>query len=136
MIENQLGRRNLTDNQLSYHKVLIFFRRKTNKGEYQNVESKGQNEPLTSEKLDEEFGFSGSTIKRDRKFAKGLNILGELRKTGVLFTQKQAFATHFPALIFHFSTFPNLLSITICRRGSASIWPYQRRCAGKPLEFR
>ena len=47
------------------------------KGGYHNVESKGQIEPLISEKLAEEFSTSGSTIKRDAKFAQGLNKIGE-----------------------------------------------------------
>ena len=77
MIINQLGRRNLTTDQLSYYRGLKYLSLRNKKGGYQNVESKGRIEPLTSEKLAEEFNTSGSTIKRDAKFALGLNKVGE-----------------------------------------------------------
>ncbi len=75
MIENQLGRRNLTVDQLSYYRGLKYLSMKKKKGGYQNVVSKGQIEPKTSEKLADEFKTSESTIKRDAKFAIGLNTI-------------------------------------------------------------
>jgi len=76
MIENQVGRRNLNSEQLSYYRGLRYLGLKKQKGGYENVKSKGQNGLLTSEILSDQFKVSESTIKRDAKFADGLNIIG------------------------------------------------------------
>lgn len=76
MIDNQLGRRNLNPDQLSYYRGLKYLSLKKNKGGYINVKSKGQNELSTSELLADQFKVSESTIKRDSKFAEGLDIIG------------------------------------------------------------
>ena len=77
MIDNQLGRRNLNPDQLSYYRGLKYLSLRKSKGGYDNVKSKGQNELSTSEFLSEQFKVSESTIKRDSKFAAGLDIIGE-----------------------------------------------------------
>ena len=77
MIDNQLGRRNLTTDQLSYFRGLKYLSTKKKKGGYQNVEAKGQSGPRTSEILADEFKTSESTIKRDAKFAIGLNTVAK-----------------------------------------------------------
>jgi len=77
MIDNQLGRRNLTTDQLSYFRGLKYLSMKKKKGGYQNVELKGQSGPSTSEILADEFKTSESTIKRDAKFAIGLNTVAK-----------------------------------------------------------
>lgn len=77
MIDNQLGRRNLTTDQLSYFRGLKYLSIKKKKGGYQNVELKGQSGPRTSEILADEFKTSESTIKRDAKFAIGLNTVAK-----------------------------------------------------------
>jgi hypothetical protein len=77
MINNQLGRRNLTQDQISYYRGLKYENIKKRKGGYTYVESKGQNEPSTSDKLASEFKVSESTIKRDAKFATGLEVIGK-----------------------------------------------------------
>lgn len=76
MVDNQVGRRNLTPDQLSYYRGLKYLSLKNKKGGYANVKSKGQNELLTSRTLAEQFNVSESTVKRDAKFAEGLNIIG------------------------------------------------------------
>lgn len=76
MLQNQLGRRNLNPDQLSYYRGLKYLSSKKQKGGYSNVESKGHIEPSTSEVLSKEFKVSESTIKRDSKFAEALNIVG------------------------------------------------------------
>ena len=76
MINNQLGRRNLTPDQMSYYRGLKYESLKKKNTGYIQVKSKGQNEPWTYEKLAEEFKVSASTIKRDAKFSKGLNVIG------------------------------------------------------------
>jgi hypothetical protein len=77
MVNNQLGRRNLQPDQLSYYRGLKYMELKRNHGGYTNVKSKGQNEPSTSSKLSSSFKVSESTIKRDAKFAQGLDIIGK-----------------------------------------------------------
>ncbi|UXE67987.1 MAG: ParB N-terminal domain-containing protein [Chryseotalea sp. WA131a] len=76
MVENQMGRRNLTPDQMSYYRGLKYLSLKKKKGGYDNVLSKGQNDFSTSEFLAAQFDISESTIKRDAKFAEGLNVIG------------------------------------------------------------
>lgn len=76
MIDNQIGRRNLTPDQMSYYRGLKYLALKKKKGGYDNVKSKGQTETSTSEVVAKFFRVSESTIKRDAKFAEGLNIVG------------------------------------------------------------
>ncbi len=78
MITNQLGRRNLNGDQLSYYRGIKYESLKKSKGGYQNVKSKGQNELSTSLRLAQEYNTSESTIKRDSKFARGLDYIGNL----------------------------------------------------------
>jgi len=77
MIDNQIGRRNLTGDQMSYYRGLKYNSLKKKKGGYEYVKSKGQNENSTSEHIAKAFGVSESTIKRDAKFAEGLDIVGK-----------------------------------------------------------
>lgn len=76
IINNQLGRRNLNPDQLSYFRGLKYERLKQNKGGYKAFLSKGQKGTLTSEKLAKEFKVSERTIKRDSKYARGLDFIG------------------------------------------------------------
>jgi hypothetical protein len=76
MVENQMGRRNLSADQMSYYRGLKYVSLKKKKGGYENVKSKGQNDTSTSELLADQFNVSESTVKRDAKFAEGLNIIG------------------------------------------------------------
>ncbi len=76
MINNQLGRRNLNPDQMSYYRGLKYESLKKNRGGYEFVESVGQNELPTYTKLAGEFNVSESTIKRDSKFARGLTVIG------------------------------------------------------------
>lgn len=73
MVDNQMGRRNLTQDQLSYYRGLKYITLKKKKGGYEYIKSKGKNQRLTSEVLSSQFNVSESTIKRDAKFAQGLD---------------------------------------------------------------
>ena len=77
MINNQLGRRNLNPDQMSYYRGLKYESLKKKRGGYEFVESVGQKELPTYTKLAEEFNVSESTIKRDAKFARGINFIGK-----------------------------------------------------------
>lgn len=77
MVENQIGRRNLTADQLSYYRGLRYLALKKRKGGYDYVKSRGQGEPSTSYMLATQFNVSESTVKRDAKFAEGLEIVGK-----------------------------------------------------------
>ncbi|MDW7696036.1 hypothetical protein R9208_29555 [Flammeovirgaceae bacterium SG7u.132] len=81
MIDNQLGRRNLTPEQASYLRGLKYNNEKKEKGKYERAEQKGQNVPFdsgtTSGKLAKEFNVSEKTIKRDALYAEGLEKIGE-----------------------------------------------------------
>ena len=75
MLNNQLGRRNLNPDQLSYYRGLKYLGLRKKKGGFDNVKSKGQSEPSTAKNLSDEFNVSESTIKRDAKYAEGLEII-------------------------------------------------------------
>ncbi|WP_271783318.1 hypothetical protein [Aquimarina algiphila] len=77
MLNNQLGRRNLNPDQLSYYRGLKYCMTKKNKGGYENVSSKGQIDLSTSKLLSKEFNVSESTIKRDEKYSMALNLISE-----------------------------------------------------------
>jgi AraC-like DNA-binding protein len=78
IINNQMGRRNLNPDQMSYYRGLKYESLKKSRGGYEFVESKGQNELPTAEKIAREFNVSESTIKRDSKYTRGLNFIGSI----------------------------------------------------------
>lgn len=88
MIDNQLGRRNLSPEQMAYLRGKKYNSLKQDKGKYDRSEHKGQNDPYaleeklsTSAKLAKQFNVSEKTIKRDAEFAQGLDLLPiEVRK--------------------------------------------------------
>lgn len=113
MIDNQLGRRNLTPEQISYLRGMKYLSEKKEKGKYERLDHKGQNvlydvsdlpdnaenadnehkgqnvlydtEPVsTSEKLGKRFNVSEKTIKRDAEFASGLEKLAPALKSDIL----------------------------------------------------
>ena len=76
MIDNQMGRRNLTPDQMSYYRGIKYLSLRKKKGGYENVKAKGQSETRTTEIVAKLFNVSDSTVKRDAKFAEGLDIVG------------------------------------------------------------
>ncbi len=113
MIDNQLGRRNLTPEQISYLRGMKYLTEKKEKGKYERLDHKGQNVPYgnevvestsilasedhkgqnvpygnealsTSEKLGKRYNVSGKTIKRDAEFASGLEKLEPALKSEIL----------------------------------------------------
>lgn len=85
MIDFQIGRRNMTSEQVSYFRGLKYQRMKTGQGgvrmgkgvEESNIEN-------TAQKLAEEFNVSPATIKRDAVFAEGLDKMSPTLKAQVL----------------------------------------------------
>lgn len=101
MIENQMGRRNLTPDQVSYYRGLKYLSIRKKKGGYDNVKLKGQNETSTSELLASQFNVSESTIKRDAKYAMGLHIIDKSNsklKTKILTGESKVKKTDLQAL--------------------------------------
>jgi len=113
MIDNQLGRRNLTPEQVSYLRGMKYLTEKKEKGKYERLDHKGQNVLYdveagaisvgmeendhkgqnvlygtevvsTSEKLGKRFNVSEKTIKRDAEFASGLEKLEPNLKSEIL----------------------------------------------------
>lgn len=113
MIDNQLGRRNLTPEQISYLRGMKYLSEKKEKGKYARPDHKGQNvlygvdvlsdsretqdnehkgqnvlydteAVSTSEKLGKRFNVSEKTIKRDAEFASGLEKLAPTLKSEIL----------------------------------------------------
>ncbi len=71
MIDYQLGRRNLTPEQMSYFRGLRYNREKGSQGKYDRAEKDGD----FSEILATEFKVSPRTIKNDGNFAAGISKL-------------------------------------------------------------
>ena len=107
MIENQLGRRNLTPEQTAYLRGLRYRDEKGIRGKYHRSNHKGQNVPYaqgtspeapeiaspdfnstervsTAQKLARQFKVNEKTIKRDAEFAAGVDKLSLGLKTDVL----------------------------------------------------
>lgn len=78
IINNQLGRRNLNPDQMSYYRGLKYIGEKKKKGGNEAVLRKGKSEITTGERLAKEFNISPSTVKRDAKYAQGINYVGKL----------------------------------------------------------
>ncbi len=78
MITNQLGRRNLTNEQRSYLRGLRYEREKASHGGERAKETSPQNGNMqkTHEKLGEEYSVSKNTILRDAEFARGIEKIG------------------------------------------------------------
>ncbi|MDI9881075.1 hypothetical protein [Flectobacillus longus] len=96
MIDLQLGRRNLTPEQISYFRGLRFLNEKNEIGRYERQNHAVQNEPYdfaekgdTAERLSKEFNVGRSTIKRDAAFAKGLNKLDTEFRNEILTGKKK-----------------------------------------------
>ncbi|MBX2840494.1 MAG: ParB N-terminal domain-containing protein [Flammeovirgaceae bacterium] len=90
MLKLQLGRRNLTLEEISYYRGLRY---ETEKNKSANVSNLKQNATEkdkmsssvnTAEKIAKEYGVNEKTIKRDAKFSKGLNKLSPDFKAEVL----------------------------------------------------
>lgn len=92
MIDNQLGRRNLSAEQASYLRGLKYLNLRQAKGKYDRIEHKDQNDPYgseikkttTAEQLAAEFSVGQATIKRDAEYAQGLEMLSPVLKSAVL----------------------------------------------------
>lgn len=76
VLDNQMGRRNLNQGQMSYYRGLKYLTLKKKKGGYDNIRFKGKAAPSAAVSLSAEFNVSESTIKRDARFAQGLNNIG------------------------------------------------------------
>lgn len=79
MIVNQLGRRNLTNEQRSYLRGLRYEREKANHGGGRTIkDTSSQNGDMqkTHERLGEEYSVSKNTILRDAEFARGVEKIG------------------------------------------------------------
>ena len=74
---NQLGRRNLTEQEASYYRGKLYSARKQH--QFIHPKSVGQNVPRsdTAEELGKEYGVNGRTIKRDEQFSKAVDKVAD-----------------------------------------------------------
>jgi hypothetical protein len=77
---NQLGRRNLTPEQMSLLRGRIYNRSKkpaggTGANQYKEQSVQNEQAAPTHETLGEKFGVSGSTVRRDGKFVSDIESL-------------------------------------------------------------
>lgn len=95
MIDLQLGRRNLTSQQVQYFRGLRYLNEKSDKGKYDRIdekepvqqESKGEGrarKTSTAEKLAKEYKVGKNTIIRDAEFAAGVEHLTLEMKQAIL----------------------------------------------------
>ena len=81
MIDYQLGRRNLTQEQASYLRGMRYLQQKSARGSNLRADAPVVN---VSEALAKEYGVSSRTIKRDGEFASGLEKLDPALRRDVL----------------------------------------------------
>jgi len=86
IICNQLGRRNLTREQMSYLRGIRYNLEKKKEGGRSDRDLSGdQNEhPKTAEKIAEETGVSAPTVRRDAEFAEAVDDMPPEEKKAVL----------------------------------------------------
>ena len=107
MIDNQLGRRNLTPEQTAYLRGLRYLDERGERGKYKRNDQKGQNVPYdvasvpvgseidskatkstgresTAQKLAKQYNVNEKTIKRDAEFAAGVDKLTPALKADIL----------------------------------------------------
>lgn len=80
IIDNQLGRRNITLTQRDYLLGLRYRReKKSHGGDRKTKQSRGQNVPLitTVETITQQHGVSEKTVKRAEKFSAGLDNIAK-----------------------------------------------------------
>lgn len=82
IIDNQMGRRNISEEQKSYLRGLRYRNEKRSDGGYEFVadgKSVGHSDPpiRTSERVAAQFGVSEKTVRRDESFANSLDTIGE-----------------------------------------------------------
>ena len=76
IIKNQLGRRNLTTEEASYYRGILYESKKLNHGGDRN--SSVQNAHLkTAEQIGKEYGVNESTVRRDATYAKAVDKVAE-----------------------------------------------------------
>jgi hypothetical protein len=82
MIDNQLGRRNITPEQASYLRGLKYNAEKKNRGQYSREMQSGQivhfdekGSKSTAQKLAEQYHVNEKTIRRDADYADGIELL-------------------------------------------------------------
>ncbi len=77
MIKNQLGRRNLTEQEASYYRGKLYETRKQHP--YIHTKSGGQNvhRLKTAEQIAEEYGIDEKTVRRDAEFSKSVDKVSE-----------------------------------------------------------
>jgi hypothetical protein len=93
MIDHQLGRRNLSAEQMAYLRGMKYLSLKQNRGKYDRTESDTnhsghsdhyEKKEKLSEQLATEFNVGEKTIRRDADFAKGVELLPKDIKKEVL----------------------------------------------------
>lgn len=91
MIDNQLGRRNISPEQASYLRGLKYNAEKKNRGQYSREMQSGQNvhfdekvSKKTAQKLAEQYNVNEKTIRRDADYADGIGLLPTELKQEVL----------------------------------------------------
>lgn len=77
IIKNQLGRRNLTEQEASYYRGKLYESRKQH--QYIHPKSEAQNVPRinTAEEIGREYGVSHMTVKRDAQFSQAVDKVAE-----------------------------------------------------------
>jgi hypothetical protein len=76
MIQNQLGRRNLTDLELSYFRGLLYNQKKQGWGGKRDAEGSGTN-AKTAQLIADEYKVNERTILRDERLYQGIEKVGK-----------------------------------------------------------
>jgi len=77
IIKNQLGRRNLTEQEASYYRGKLYEARKISRGENRSPMGNFFPSGNTAEKIGKQYGVTGSTIKNDEQFSRSVDKVAE-----------------------------------------------------------
>jgi len=77
IITNQLGRRNLTEQEASYYRGKLYESRKQHQYIHPKSEDKNCPRTTTAEQIGKEYGVSHMTVKRDAQFSQAVDKVAE-----------------------------------------------------------
>ena len=77
IIKNQLGRRNLTEQEASYYRGKLYESRKQHQYIHPKSEDKNCPRTTTAEQIGKEYGVHANTVKRDAEFSNAVDKVAE-----------------------------------------------------------
>lgn len=78
IIDHQLGKRNLTDEEKSYYRGLRYLEERKPEGKKKKIPAQNEHVSGTASRLATQYDVSPATIRRDAKFAESVNAIADV----------------------------------------------------------